>query len=88
MFYLAGFQRMFQSRYYLFFSGLIRGIDPLKKVFYVTTPESFDVLSMTNCLVLGNTEPPLEIISQGHMTTPCPYVLQCDSITSSSLETS
>lgn len=34
--------------------GLLRGIDPLKKLFYVTTPLPGRLLELVNVFVLGN----------------------------------
>ena len=61
----------------IFNLGLVRGIDPSKKLLYITTPENdCTTLRNVNCLVLGNTESTVNIISQCHCNIPVPYLKQ------------
>ncbi len=63
--------------------GLVRGIDPSKKVFYITTPEEDHcVLRDVNCIVLGNTENTIDIVSQCHCSTFVPYLKHHPSLAS------
>ena len=39
-------------------TGLLRGIDPQKQLFYVTTPEPQERLRRVNALVMGNSDSP------------------------------
>lgn len=45
-----------------FLSGIIRNIDPLKRVLYVLTPLSFDALQRVNTLLKGNLEIPAALL--------------------------
>ena len=44
--------------------GLLRGIDPQKKVFYVTTPEPEEGLERVNVLGMGNSDNPEFIMTK------------------------
>ena len=56
-------------------SGLVRGIDPQRKLFFITTPLSTEALSRVNCLLAGNTIPPHLLVPQEHISMRCPYLL-------------
>lgn len=45
-----------------FLSGIIRNIDPLKRVLYVLTPLSLDALQRVNTLLKGNLEIPAALL--------------------------
>lgn len=48
-------------------SGLVRSIDPEKKLFYIITPEPSERLAQVNTLLKGNIEMPAQLIYQVHM---------------------
>jgi hypothetical protein len=56
--------------------GLVRGIDPMSRLIYVTTPLSGHQLDDVNCLILGNSERPLDVISQDNIKSTRPYILE------------
>ena len=59
----------------LFSPDLVRDIDPERKLFYITTPESPTSLSRVNCLLAGNTISPHVLVPQDHIKERCPYLL-------------
>ncbi|XP_013416970.1 polynucleotide 5'-hydroxyl-kinase NOL9 [Lingula anatina] len=54
--------------------GIIRGIDPVKKVFYIITPLSSAVLEKVNCLVKGSLDIPHQMLLKQKCPGPLPYV--------------
>ena len=55
----------------------MRGIDPRKRLLYITTPEALTTtLNDINCVIIGNTEKPFHVINQGHIQSPTPYLLK------------
>ena len=54
----------------------LQGIDPERKLFYITIPESPTTLSRVNCLLAaGNTISPHILVPQDHIKERCPYLL-------------
>ena len=50
-------------------TGLLRGVNPDLKCFYLTTPEPDHVLRRTNVLAMGSSLHPEDIVSQVHCST-------------------
>ena len=49
---------MYCILYFTVIAGLLRGVDPGRRVFYLSTPEGGERLNQVNVLVAGNTDHP------------------------------